>query len=96
MLSRLLKSYNYNRVAVESSVPLVSGGCGVGGLYYMVKDHGGPISITESILGGAFYCTVGAVSGVVLAMAHPIIAAGCVFGLPAYAIQRARAPNASS
>ena len=90
MLGRLLKSYNYNRFAVETSVPFTGIGVGVGAVSYIVKDHGMGTTPSDHIMGGAFYTTVGGVAGIVASLAHPILFAGLVVGIPSYAVQMFR------
>ena len=86
----LIKRYNYNRFAVETSVPFTGIGVGVGAVSYIVKDHGRGTTLSDHIMGGAFYATVGGVAGIVTSLAHPILFAGLVVGIPSYTVQKFR------
>lgn len=90
MLGRLLKGYNYNRFAVETSVPFTGIGVGMGAVSYVVKDHGKGTTLSDHMMGGAFYTTVGGITGVIASLAHPILFAGLVVGIPSYAVQKFR------
>ncbi len=85
-----MKSYNYNRFAVESVVPFTGMGTVFGGVLYITQDHGKNTTLSDHIMGGGFYATAGAVSGFVLSALHPILFAGLVVGVPSYAVQMFR------
>jgi hypothetical protein len=90
MFSKLLKGYSYHKFTEDWFFFARNGGAAVGAIGWLASDHRGCTSLSEHIIGGAFFTGVGMLTGIGALGLHPIMVAGVVVGVPAYYVDRLR------
>lgn len=91
MVAGILNLSNYNIFVNRFWNASVKTGAGLGGLYWIVKDHGGHLPLDEHIYGAGFCMLSGAMAGLGALVLYPVIGASMAVGLPAYGVQQFRA-----